>query len=401
MLKRAPVAATTTIYKDTLVGWNADGYLAPMAHGTAGMVFAGVAIEKADNSAGQNGDVTCRYRRRGEFSLVGAGLAQSDVGSVAYAVDDQTITVDPSDTTNDYAVGRIVEVVSATEARVDIDEAALLAATLVTANLAAGIISADAAGRALFAAGVFDVATALSVFGANSIANAFLLDAIADGAFAADAATRALFAAGFVDTGLLAAGALSADAAGRAKIADGLFTSAEFAAGAGGKFAAGCLNEAALVNALAANGITNAVLIQAILDGAFQADAATRALFADRFLTYDKLALRTVEKHATDDELTAAESGSIHVGNKADGEVVITLPVATAGQEFWVYVGQAQETRIDPNGTETIALPSTKAQQAAGKYITADAVGEYVHLVCITAGTWDVLDYFGTWGVQG
>lgn len=68
------------------------------------------------------------------------------------------------------------------------------AGTIATANLAAGIISADATGRALFAAGVFDVATALSVFGADTIANAFLLDAVANGAFQADAGTRALFA---------------------------------------------------------------------------------------------------------------------------------------------------------------------------------------------------------------
>jgi hypothetical protein len=83
------------------------------------------------------------------------------------------------------------------------------AGTIATANLAAGIISADAAGRALFAAGVFDVATALSVFAANSIANAFLLDAIADGAFQADAGTRALFADGIWTEAKLAAASLT------------------------------------------------------------------------------------------------------------------------------------------------------------------------------------------------
>jgi len=72
------------------------------------------------------------------------------------------------------------------------------AGTIATANLANGILSADAAGRAKIAAGYFDVATALSAFAANSIANAFLLNAIADGAFVADAATRALFADNFV-----------------------------------------------------------------------------------------------------------------------------------------------------------------------------------------------------------
>jgi predicted RecA/RadA family phage recombinase len=76
---------------------------------------------------------------------------------------------------------------------------ALGAGTVGTANLVAGIISADAAGRALFAAGVLDAATALSVFAADSINNAFLLDAVANGAFVADANTRALFADNFVN----------------------------------------------------------------------------------------------------------------------------------------------------------------------------------------------------------
>lgn len=92
------------------------------------------------------------------------------------------------------------------------------AGTVATANLAAGIISADAAGRALFAAGVFDVATALSAFAANSIANAFLLNAIADGAFQADAATRLLFADGIWTEAKLAANALTGTVA--ANVAD-------------------------------------------------------------------------------------------------------------------------------------------------------------------------------------
>lgn len=44
---------------------------------------------------------------------------------------------------------------------------------------------------------------------------------------------------------------------------------------------------------------------------------------------------------------------------------------------------------------------STGAQQAGGKYITADAAGEYLHIVCITAGQWETLHYRGTWGVEG
>jgi hypothetical protein len=33
--------------------------------------------------------------------------------------------------------------------------------------------------------------------------------------------------------------------------------------------------------------------------------------------------------------------------------------------------------------------------------VVADAVGEHISLVCITAGTWDVYNYNGTWTAEG
>ena len=65
-----------------------------------------------------------------------------------------------------------------------------------TAKLAAGVLSADAPGRALVGTGWLDVATALAAFGTDTIANAWLIQAIANGSFQADTATRALFADG-------------------------------------------------------------------------------------------------------------------------------------------------------------------------------------------------------------
>lgn len=60
-------------------------------------------------------------------------------------------------------------------------------------------------------------------------------------------------------------------------------------------------------------------------------------------------------------------------------------------------VGAAQELRIDPAGTETIALPSTGVAGAAGKYLTANAAGETVHLACLADGAWSVVAFTGTW----
>ena len=38
---------------------------------------------------------------------------------------------------------------------------------------------------------------------------------------------------------------------------------------------------------------------------------------------------------------------------------------------------------------------------AAGKYLTADAVGEWVKLVCVKTGQWQVQGYAGTWAHAG
>lgn len=80
----------------------------------------------------------------------------------------------------------------------------------------------------------------------------------------------------------------------------------------------------------------------------------------------------------------------------AAGTVVFSLPPALAGYEVSARVGAAQELRLDPNGTETIAA-TTGVPGAAGKYLTANAVNERVTLKCSEAGKWDVVAFTGTW----
>lgn len=106
---------------------------------------------------------------------------------------------------------------------------------------------------------------------------------------------------------------------------------------------------------------------------------------------------------ATGGAVTALQAmQQVHVSNAgASGAATFTLPAALVGMRVTANVEAAQELRLDPNGTETIALPSSGVQGAAGKYLTADAVGERVQLVCFTAGTWDVIDYTGTWTAEG
>lgn len=84
----------------------------------------------------------------------------------------------------------------------------------------------------------------------------------------------------------------------------------------------------------------------------------------------------------------------------ATATITISLPAAEVGMGFHFVVQAGQKIQIDPNGTETIALPSTGAQCAAGKHIWADAVGESVSIECKIAGTWDVNNYIGTWTAE-
>lgn len=122
---------------------------------------------------------------------------------------------------------------------------------------------------------------------------------------------------------------------------------------------------------------------------------------AARSVARTLLGLSVVEAHTAGDTLTTAESGSVHSNTGASGTIVIALPAATVGLEYGFYVGAAQELRIDPNGSETISLPSTGVAGAAGKYLVADAVGETVYLFCAKAGTWAVRGYTGTWTAEG
>lgn len=115
----------------------------------------------------------------------------------------------------------------------------------------------------------------------------------------------------------LSPGILSADATGRALMADGYFDATTTLA----KFGTGSFSTAVLLDLLLADGITNAVLIQAILDGAFQADAATRALFADGVWNAAKLASAAV----TPAKLDAASY--FVVEQDFAGDATATLPI--------------------------------------------------------------------------
>lgn len=142
--------------------------------------------------------------------------------------------------------------------------------------------------------------------------------------------------------------------------------------------------------------VTDLAKIDGITNGAA---AASKAVVLDASLQFQG-AKRVVEAHTADDTLTVAESGSVHASVGAAGTITLTLPAAVVGLEYLFRVGAAQQLRIDPNGTETIALPSTGVQGAAGKYLVADADGETVYLVCDKAGQWSCYGFTGTWTAE-
>lgn len=105
---------------------------------------------------------------------------------------------------------------------------------------------------------------------------------------------------------------------------------------------------------------------------------------------------------ATGGSITAeqARNGNVSVFNTgASAASTWALPAAKKGMKFRAFVMAAQELRLDPNGTETISL-ANGVQQAAGKYVAADAVGEYATFESFADGTWKLTDFNGTWTVE-
>jgi len=109
---------------------------------------------------------------------------------------------------------------------------------------------------------------------------------------------------------------------------------------------------------------------------------------------------QTVEVKTADYTIVAPDDNEkLFTNEGAGGTVTFALPAATVGQRYHFVVKAAQELRIDPNGSQTIAL-DTGVQQAAGKYITANAIGERITVECVKAGEWDTSNPVGTWGVE-
>ncbi len=140
-----PVAAGVEIFKGAHV--NVRGGYAVPAEDTADDSYAGFAEEPADNTDGNNGDITVTVNTVDELLCTGAGFAQTDVGQDVFILDDATVGL-AADSTNHVKVGKISEFVSATEIWVDQRRARLIAVPQEVAD-AANVATVVAALKAL------------------------------------------------------------------------------------------------------------------------------------------------------------------------------------------------------------------------------------------------------------
>lgn len=106
------IAASTTIYKGTLVGYNASGYLEPKD--ASGNVYAGVAYESGVGTT-VAGVTKVRVERKGVFEFVLANAAITHLGDEMYVVDNQTVA-----TSGSIKVGRAVEYLNSGKIYIDI-----------------------------------------------------------------------------------------------------------------------------------------------------------------------------------------------------------------------------------------------------------------------------------------
>jgi len=87
-----PVAASTTLYLGSIVGYDADGYLTTADLAEVGKPLFVHICSKVDNSAGVDGDRNTRILSHGVAEFPQGGLVQTDMGKDIHATDDSTLT---------------------------------------------------------------------------------------------------------------------------------------------------------------------------------------------------------------------------------------------------------------------------------------------------------------------
>lgn len=111
-LRSFPLAAAEHIWKGALLG--VERSTGCVRNLVAGDLFAGVAYEEADNSAGVAGALSVRAYTQGDFILPAQSLSEDLLGSPVYALSDEAVTANPAAVGASYC-GILVGVAGATE----------------------------------------------------------------------------------------------------------------------------------------------------------------------------------------------------------------------------------------------------------------------------------------------
>ncbi len=90
-LRTFPVGASEKVWKGAMVG--VDRSTGHVRNLVGGDMFAGIAYEEIDNSAGSGGDLMIRLYTQGDFVLTANNASQNWVGSPVYATSDDVTTV--------------------------------------------------------------------------------------------------------------------------------------------------------------------------------------------------------------------------------------------------------------------------------------------------------------------
>ncbi|WP_126975042.1 hypothetical protein [Frigidibacter oleivorans] len=123
VLRQGLVAASQLIYAGSLVCRNSSGYLVKGSTAT-GLIGAGRAEERVDNSTGSAGDASLRFMP-GIFRFANSAstdeITDADIGALCYVVDDQTVA--KTSATNTRSKAGFVEMVDDLGVWVRFDEA--------------------------------------------------------------------------------------------------------------------------------------------------------------------------------------------------------------------------------------------------------------------------------------
>lgn len=90
-LTNYPVYTGVHIYKGSLVCLNSSGYLVPGSTSTT-LKAVGMALENVDNTTGSSGDLYCQVKQGVSRWANGNSITFASVGSLAWVVDDQTVS---------------------------------------------------------------------------------------------------------------------------------------------------------------------------------------------------------------------------------------------------------------------------------------------------------------------